>query len=508
MSAKLVASTVLIPVRFIPSRSPLSKMSYNLDDSTSKSSYDSSLKSFSSSLLHNPSPQPKLVGFAGGGIEAAKEEGNKSFASLLSNELLNDENTIPSMRRSSHTSAHDSPISMTPRSKVLQFMPSSSSSLATLASNRLSNIITLDSAVHECYNRSPIKSNTERILKRNRSLPRRVPKLPSKVLDAPGMVDDQYTNLLSWSSHDMLAVALGTRVFIWVAHNSRVFALHEPFGCNPEVIITSLQWIEGGTLLAVGRYDGVVQIWDITTTTRLVRTLKGHDMRVGTLAWTSSTTLASGSRDTAMLIRDLRTPSPCCIKRHKGEITSLAYDSATNMLASGGNDNKLYLWDTRSQDRYLNRYYDHEAAVTALAFNPHHRGILASGGGTCDRRIVFRDILKSDRKPVGDWDTGSQVCNLWFSQNTQELLSTSGYSSIVPMNQLCIWKYPSMSQIATIGGHTYRPIHMGVSVDRTTIATGSADETIRIWKIFPGAQADKSKKIKQESAFNLTKLIR
>ncbi|EOR00337.1 hypothetical protein E3P89_00892 [Wallemia ichthyophaga] len=494
--------------RFIPSRSPLSKMSYNLDDSNSKSSYNSLLKPFSSSLLQYPSPQPKLIGFAGGDIDAAKVEADKSFSSLLSNELLNDENTIPSTRRSSLTGSHDSPILMTPRSKVLQFMPSSSSAVAALNSSRPSNIVTLDSVAHDCYNQLPIKGNTERILKRNRSLSRRIPKVPWKVLDAPGMVDDQYTNLLSWSSHNMLAVALGARVFIWIAHSSQVFTLSDPSSYTHDVVVTSLQWIEGGTLLAVGRYDGLVQIWDASTTTRLVRTLRGHDMRVGTLAWASHMTLASGSRDRSMLVRDLRTPTQSCIKRHNGEITSLTYDPATNMLASGGNDNKLYLWDTRSQDRFLNRYYDHEAAVTALAFNPHHRGILASGGGTNDRRIVFRDILKSDRKPVGDWDTGSQVCNLWFSQNTQELLSTSGYSSIAPMNQLCIWKYPSMSQVTAIGGHICRPIHMGVSADRTTVATGSADETIRIWKLFPEQQADRSKKLKRDSAFNLTKLIR
>ncbi|TIA90979.1 hypothetical protein E3P99_01336 [Wallemia hederae] len=494
--------------RFIPSRSPLSKISYNLDDSTLTPSCEMSYKTHSPSLLNNSSPQPKLIGSAGGAIEAAKEEDNRSFASLLSNELFSDENTTPTTRRSSLSGKVDSPVSMTPRSKVLHFMPSNTSSLAASTSRRHSDSTTLDSVAHELYNRSPIKSNTERILKRNRSLPRRVPRLPWKVLDAPHLVDDQYTDLLSWSSHDMLAVALKAMVYIWVAHSGHVFALTNLNDKDESTEVTSLEWLEDSTILAVGRYDGRVQIWDVQTTGRLVATHYNHYSRVGTLAWTAHQVLASGCRDGSIMIQDQRTKSSFTNRRHKGEVTSLAHDANTNMLASGSNDNKLYLWDARSQDRCLNRYYDHEAAVTALAFNPHHRGILASGGGTCDRRIVFRDTLKECRKPVGDWDTGSQVCNLWFSQNTQELLSTSGYSCIAPMNQLYIWKYPTMSQIAALGGHTQRPIHITVSPDRTTIATGSADETIRMWKLFPGPQTDKSKRIRQDSAFNLTRLIR
>ncbi|KAI7602014.1 hypothetical protein KC346_g12548 [Hortaea werneckii] len=40
-------------------------------------------------------------------------------------------------------------------------------------------------------------------------------------------------------------------------------------------------------------------------------------------------------------------------------------------------------------------------------------------------------------------DTGSQVCNLLFSQLTSELVSTHGYSQ----HAINIWKYPSMNQV-------------------------------------------------------------
>ena len=50
---------------------------------------------------------------------------------------------------------------------------------------------------------------------------------------------------------------------------------------------------------------------------------------------------------------------------------------------------------------------DHQAAVRALAWSPHHSGLLASGAGTADRRIRFWNALSL--QPLHAIDTGSQV---------------------------------------------------------------------------------------------------
>lgn len=57
-------------------------------------------------------------------------------------------------------------------------------------------------------------------------------------------------------------------------------------------------------------------------------------------------------------------------------------------LASGGNDNKLFIWDVKSANP-LSKFSDHTAAVKAIAWNPLQNGVLASGGGTADRCIRF-----------------------------------------------------------------------------------------------------------------------
>jgi cell division cycle 20-like protein 1 (cofactor of APC complex) len=77
------------------------------------------------------------------------------------------------------------------------------------------------------------------------------------------------------------------------------------------------------------------------------------------------------------------------------------------------------------------------------------------------------------------------VCNLIFSKNVNEFVSTHGYSE----NQITIWKYPSLKKVATLTGHTFRVLYLAMSPDGQTIVTGAGDETLRFWKIFPQASS-------------------
>ena len=77
-----------------------------------------------------------------------------------------------------------------------------------------------------------------------------------------------------------------------------------------------------------------------------------------------------------------------------------------------------------------------------------------------------------------------QVCNLMWSKNSNEIVSTHGYSGGPVQNQIQIWRYPSMTQIATLTGHSYRVLYLAMSPDGQTIVTGAGDETLRFWNAF------------------------
>lgn len=54
--------------------------------------------------------------------------------------------------------------------------------------------------------------------------PRRIPRAPFKVLDAPALQDDFYLNLVDWSAQNVLAVGLGSCVYLWSASTCKVRA--------------------------------------------------------------------------------------------------------------------------------------------------------------------------------------------------------------------------------------------------------------------------------------------
>jgi cell division cycle 20-like protein 1 (cofactor of APC complex) len=136
--------------------------------------------------------------------------------------------------------------------------------------------------------------------------------------------------------------------------------------------------------------------------------MTGHTGRVGSLAWNSHI-LSTGSRDRTILHRDVRVPDHYIRKlsgHHKQEVCGLKWNTQTDQLASGGNDNKLYIWSA-TDARPTWRFGEHRAAVKAIAWSPHQRGVLASGGGTADKKIRFWNSQTGGL--VSEWDTGSQV---------------------------------------------------------------------------------------------------
>jgi cell division cycle 20-like protein 1 (cofactor of APC complex) len=164
-----------------------------------------------------------------------------------------------------------------------------------------------------------------------------------------------------------------------------------------------------------------------------------------------------------------------------------------DQLASGGNDNKLLVWSTKLPKIPQYKFTDHVAAVKALAWSPHQHGILVSGGGTADRCIKFWNTLTGEA--VKSFDTGSQVCNIDFSKNNNEIVSTHGFSQDPDsQNQIIVWKSPSMKKIASLKGHTYRVLYLAQSPDGQNIVTGAGDETLRFWNVFPAKERQQSKK--------------
>lgn len=348
----------------------------------------------------------------------------------------------------------------------------------------------------EIYSTSPMRLDSQRLLLTPEKKPRNISLLPFKVLDAPELADDFYLNLVDWGQQDVLAVGLAKAVYMWNAATGTVSNLC----CFTEATVASLNWSPSGNQIAVGTNDGSVLIFDVAKGEgSLLCELRGHGLRVASLSWNSPNVISSGSQDRLILNRDIRQGSSWVSKfrKHTQEVCGLRWNSsgdtasssssADNLLASGGNDNKLLVWDGRNATEPLYEFTDFDAAVKAIAWSPHQRGLLAAGGGTADKRIRFWNANTGAH--LQDIDTGSQVCNLAWSKTSREIVSTHGFSH----NQITIWDYPSMDQVATLTGHTYRVLYLAMNPDGTTIVTGAGDETLRFWNAFDKTNQERAK---------------
>ncbi|NWS79478.1 FZR1 protein, partial [Toxostoma redivivum] len=328
------------------------------------------------------------------------------------------------------------------------------------------------------YSLSPVSNKSQKLLRSPRKPTRKISKIPFKVLDAPELQDDFYLNLVDWSSLNVLSVGLGTCVYLWSACTSQVTRL-----CDLSVegdSVTSVGWSERGNLVAVGTHKGFVQIWDAAAGKKLSM-LEGHTARVGK-EW--------GSRGDLLERENSRVPGlifiPSCVlsrfkmlPSHNSDVLIWVqkFDHVSSLC-------QLLVWNHSSLSP-VQQYTEHLAAVKAIAWSPHQHGLLASGGGTADRCIRFWNTLTG--QPLQCIDTGSQVCNLAWSKHANELVSTHGYSQ----NQILVWKYPSLTQVAKLTGHSYRVLYLAMSPDGEAIVTGAGDETLRFWNVFSKTRSTK-----------------
>ncbi|CAC9886144.1 unnamed protein product [Aureobasidium pullulans] len=407
------------------------------------------------------------------------DEANRTYSSILRSEMFNDEipQTIPQHDKSLTPPGNFNLTPSTPHKNLFSYKSTHPTPSLTPRSHSRTERGPNINARSDIYSLSPVKYSSQSMLLSPRKTPRAVSKVPYKVLDAPELADDFYLNLVDWGSSGVLAVGLGDSVYLWNSESGKVEQL-----CKLTAdTVTSVGWIQ--------RVRIVFELLQkLKLTSQYLSKLVGH----------------------------------------KQEVCGLRWNSDTNQLASGGNDNKIFIWDGLD-DRWLHRWGEqeggHKAAVKAIAWSPHQRGLLASGGGTADRCIKFWNTISTAQHSANaaltsansthahldltsaslsalphhaspdpmtstpqnphllrSHDTGSQVCNLLFSTLTSELVSTHGFSQ----HAINIWKYPSMSQVVSLTGHTYRVLYLSMSPDGSVIVTGAGDETLRFWDAFGG----------------------
>ncbi|WUR92601.1 WD40 repeat domain-containing protein [Streptomyces sp. NBC_01262] len=198
-----------------------------------------------------------------------------------------------------------------------------------------------------------------------------------------------------------------------------------------------------GALLASGHSRDYLRLWDVAGRKR-VAGLRGHTSAVLSVAFSpDGRMLASGSNDDTVRLWDVAgRSSVATLSGHTSSIHSVAFSPDGTTLASSSHDRTIRLWDVSSA-RTTAVLSGHTSAVKSVAFSPDGR-TLASGGGSASTA---------------------------FGPDYPDDLTVR------------LWDVARRTGLATLTGHTDSVHSVAFSPDGTTLASGSGDGTVRLWRI-------------------------
>ena len=293
---------------------------------------------------------------------------------------------------------------------------------------------------------------------------------------------EQLTNILSVTfSPDGTILATGDsngEIRLWfLAERKLLKTYREHAGW-----IFSLAFSPDGNMLASGSSDRSIKLWHIGKDI-CFSTLSEHNQRVRCVVFhPHGKILASSSSDNTIKLWDVAT-GKCwkTLAEHSSYVWSLAFSEDGSMLASGSEDRTIKLWDVAT-GKCLTTLTGHTGWVRSVAFCGNssnrnrysNRNILASGGG--DRTIKIWDVNSGQCLQTL---TGhkQRVRSVAFSPDGNKLASGSGDHTIR------LWDYEQGQCTKTLHGHSSRLGALAFSPDGNMLASGGEDRAIKLWDV-------------------------
>jgi WD40 repeat protein len=217
--------------------------------------------------------------------------------------------------------------------------------------------------------------------------------------------------------------------------------------------------------------------------------LAGHSRKVTSLAFRpDGKELASGSHDGTVRLWDVLTGAErAVLHEHTYRITALAFSPDNHTLASGSSDGIVKLWQEGVSVGELTPGRPAAGRIAGLAFSSDGRTLavhLAPSG---------QANIPDGSGSVSLWDVSSRKCRLTLSEPTEPgsnlSASSDGLLACGGRRGVWVWDMATGKLRHELRGHTGPVTAVAFSPAGSSLASGSADETVRLWDPWTGEAA-------------------